>query len=44
MLVICLFSITSVCASEIDNSIASEDTSQMGLSDSNKIIEDDLQT
>ena len=32
MLAIFLFSITSVCASEIDNPIASEDTSQIELS------------
>ena len=32
MLAIFLFSITTVCASEIDTPIASEDTNQMGLS------------
>ena len=44
LLAIFLFSITSVCASEIDTPIASEDTSQMELSDSNKNIEDNSQT
>ena len=44
MLAIFLFSITTVCASEIGTSIASEDTSQMGLSGIDKIIEDNLQT
>ena len=32
ILAIFLFSITSVCASEIDTPITSEDTNQMGLS------------
>ena len=44
MLAIFLFSITSVCASEIDTPIASEDTSQVGLSDIDKVIEDNPQT
>ena len=43
ILAIFLLSITSVCASEIDNTIASEDTDSMELS-SDDIIEDNLQT
>ena len=44
LLAIFLFSITSVCASEIDDSIASEDTNQIKLSDNDKVIEDNVQT
>ncbi|WP_405279161.1 right-handed parallel beta-helix repeat-containing protein, partial [Methanobrevibacter sp.] len=44
LLAIFLFSITGVCASEIDDSIASEDTNQIKLSDSDKVIEDNGQT
>ncbi|WP_458455694.1 right-handed parallel beta-helix repeat-containing protein, partial [Methanobrevibacter sp.] len=44
MLGIFLLSITSVCASEIDTPIASEDTSQIGLSDIDKVDDDNPQT
>ena len=44
LLAIFLLSITSVCASEIDTPIASEDTNQIELSDSDKVIEDNEQT
>ena len=44
MLAIFLLGITSVCASEIDNTMASEDTDSMELSSDNDIIEDNLQT
>ena len=44
MLAIFLFSITSVCASEIDNPIASEDTSQIELSVNDEMSMDNLQT
>ena len=44
MLTIFLFSITSVCASEIDNPIASEDTSQIELSVNDEMSMDNLQT
>ena len=40
-----LASIAGVCASDAnDTAVASEDTSQIELSDSNKVIEDNLQT
>ena len=44
LLAIFLFSITGVCASEIDTPIASDDTNQIKLSDSDKVIEDNVQT
>ena len=43
ILAIFLLSITSVCASEIDNAMASEDTKSMELS-IDEIDEDDLKT
>ena len=44
ILAIFLFSITGVCASEIDNQIVSEDTNTIGLSSDNDIIDNNLQT
>ena len=43
VLAIFLVSITGVCASEIDDTIASEDTNSIELSSKNDIIEDNLQ-
>ena len=44
MLAVFLLSITCVSASEIDDTLASEDTNTIGLSVDNDIIEDNLQT
>ena len=44
ILVIFLFSLTSVCAGEMDDAIASNDTDQIELSSNDKISEDNLQT
>ena len=44
ILVIFLFSLTSVCAGEMDDAIASDDTDQIELSSNDKISEDNLQT
>ncbi len=44
VLAVFLLSITCVSASEIDNTLASEDTNTIGLSVDNDIIEDNLQT
>ena len=43
-LVVFLLSITCVSASEIDDTLASEDTNTIGLSVDKDIIEDNLQT
>ena len=43
-LAVFLLSITCVSASEIDDTLASEDTNTIGLSVDNDIIEDNLQT
>ena len=44
VLAVFLLSITCVSASEIDDTLASEDTNTIGLSVDNDIIEDNLQT
>ncbi|MBE6502664.1 MAG: hypothetical protein E7Z79_09545, partial [Methanobrevibacter thaueri] len=44
ILVIFILSLTSVCAGEMDDAIASNDTDQIELSSNDKISEDNLQT
>ena len=44
MLVIFLFSLTSVCAGEMDDAMASDDTDQIVLSSNDGIAEDNLKT